>query len=491
MGTKSNQVLSQTQQQVQSLSPQQILLAKLLELPTTELEARIHAEVLDNPALAEGDDNTGNELSSEEEFGDSSNSLYDEAESVLGDYRTEDDIPDYKLREYQTSKGKAVEDIPFSDSVSFYEMLHEQLAEQNLSEQQQIIAEYLVGSLDDDGLLRKPIQAILDELSIYRAIYATEAEVKQVLQVVQELDPAGIGACSVQECLLIQLKRKQKTPLLDLQIRLISEYFDDFTRNNRERIMQQLGINEEVYEEMYAELKRLNPRPGSALGEELGKNYQQIMPDFILTVDEDDNISFVLNDYYLPKLCLDRDFVDLYEKQSDNKQRASKDNGDDASLFMKQKVDAAQQFINAVQQRHHTLTVTMQTIVEMQREFFLEGDEALIKPMVLKDVANRTGLNISTISRVSNSKYVQTSYGIFPLKFFFNDGFTTQDGEELSVREIKQILKELVETEDKRKPYTDEKLAEQLNAKGYPVARRTVAKYREQLNIPVAKLRRK
>ena len=487
MSQGSHQIQTQAQQLAQTLSPHQILVVKLLELPTMELEERVRAEILDNPALEEG-----KELSEQDHDIDTDlneDNLYSNEDLSLGDYRTEDDIPDYKLQEHNRSKGEVAEEIPFSDSVSFYEMLLEQLRMQHLTEEEEVMAEYLIGSLDDDGLLRKSIQTLIDELILYRGIYTNETEVERILSIIQEFDPAGIGARSLQECLLLQLKRKPDSPLKQIEVEIIEKYCDDFTRKNKEKIVQRLSISEETYDEAINELTKLNPRPGSSLGDIVGKNFQQIIPDFLVETEEDVSISLTLNNGNVPELRLSREFNDMLEEFTTNKENQSKESKD-AFFFLKQKVDAAQGFINAIKQRQQTLLTTMQVIIDLQRPFFLEGDETLLKPMILKDVAEKAKLDVSTISRVSNSKYVQTNYGIFPLRFFFNDGYTTEEGEELSIREIKQLLKECVEHENKENPYNDDELADILREKGYPIARRTIAKYRQQLNIPTARLRR-
>ena len=488
-GSRSHQIQSQTQQQLQTLSPQQILVVKLLELPTVELEERVRAEILDNPALEEGREVTES-IETGEELADN-NDLYGNTQEdlSLGDYLTEDDIPDYKLQERNRSWEAAPEEIPFSDSISFYEILMGQLDMQKLSDEQREIAEYLIGSLDDDGFLRKEANALIDELAIYRGIYIDEQELEEVLHIIQDFDPAGIGARDLRECLLLQLKRKPQSPLKDVQLKIVSKYCDDFTRKNKEKIMERLNLTEAEYEEAIGELTKLNPRPGSSLGEIVGKNMQQIVPDFIVEAAEDGSISLTLNDGNVPQLKLSREFSDMLYEQINNKENQSRENTD-AFLFLKQKVDAAQGFISAVKQRQHTLMVTMQAIIDLQRPFFLEGDETLLKPMILKDVAERCKLDISTVSRVSSSKYVQTNYGVYPLRFFFDDGYTTESGEEYSIREIKRILKDCVDHENKEQPYNDDELADILNEKGYSIARRTVAKYRQQLNIPVARLRR-
>lgn len=489
MGQKSQQIQAQSQQQVQTLSPQQILLVKLLELPTVELEERIRGEILDNPALEEGKEKAEQEPDdfdspSEDDY------TYTNEDLSLGDYRTEDDIPDYKLQEHNRSRGETPEEIPFSDSISFYETLKEQLNMQNFSQEEENIAEYIIGSLDDDGLLRKSLNTLYEELAIYRGIYTDVTEIERILKIIQDFDPAGIGARSLQECLLLQIKRKpESSPLKAIQQAIVEKCFDDFTKKNKEKIIQRLNIDEDTYLEAVNELTKLNPRPGSSLGEIIGKNYQQIIPDFIVETDDEGTITLSLNNKNVPELKLSKEFSELLEEHTNNKENQSKESKD-AFLFLKQKVDSAQGFINAVKLRQHTLYTTMQAIIDLQRPFFLEGDEALLKPMILKDVAERAKLDISTISRVSNSKYVQTNFGIYALKFFFSDGFTTEKGEELSVREIKQILKECVEHEDKNAPYTDDELTDILKERGFPIARRTTAKYRQQLNIPIARLRR-
>lgn len=494
MAQGSRQIQSQAQQQIQTLSPQQILVVKLLELPAVELEDRVHAELLENPALEEGkEENTSEENNpaeaSEGEADTEGSTDYDS----LSDYLTEDDIPDYKLQENNRSKGEQAEEVPFSDTTSFYEILREQLGERELTEHQRELAEYLIGSLDDDGLLRKSLESIGDELAIYAGINATEEELKQALKIVQDFDPPGLGARSLQECLLIQICRKKQQYTADLLLateeEIISECYEEFTRKHWDKIIRKLGLDEETFYKALEEITRLNPRPGASLGEAIGRNLQQIVPDFIVETYDDGTINVSLNNRNLPELRMSRNFTEMVEEHTKNKANQTKESKE-AMMFLKQKMDAAQGFIDAVKQRQNTLMATMQAIIDLQRPFFLEGDESLLRPMILKDVAERTKLDISTISRVSNSKYAQTNYGIYPLKFFFNDGYTTEDGEEMSVREIRKILKECIDGENKKKPLTDDELAEILKGKGYPIARRTVAKYRQQLNIPVARLRK-
>ncbi|MBR6433641.1 MAG: RNA polymerase factor sigma-54 [Bacteroides sp.] len=496
MAQGSRQIQTQAQQQIQTLSPQQVLLVKLLELPAVELEDRVRAELLENPALEEGkEEPAADDYSATAETDTLADDAGDTGYDSLDDYLTEDDIPDYKLQENNRSKDERAEEIPFSDTTSFYETLKEQLGERNLDPRQRELAEYLIGSLDDDGLLRKPLGSISDELAIYAGIDASEQELEETLKIIQDFDPAGLGARNLQECLLIQIRRKTEqqhhtpNPLLRIEEDIIAGYYEEFTRKHWDKIRQRLNLEEDLFDRAIKEVCKLNPRPGASLGEAIGKNMQQIVPDFIVETYDDGTVSLTLNNRNVPELRMSRDFTEMVEEHTKNKANQSKESKE-AMMFLKQKMDAAQGFINAVKQRQNTLTTTMQAIINLQRPFFLEGDESLLRPMILKDVAERTGLDISTISRVSNSKYVQTNYGVYPLKFFFNDGYTTEDGEEMSVREIRKILKECVDNEDKKKPYTDDELAEILKEKGYPIARRTVAKYRQQMNIPVARMRR-
>lgn len=485
MAQGSRQIQSHVQQQIQTLSPQQILAVKLLELPAVELEDRIHAELLENPALEEGSEQSaGDELS--ESDPDANDSAEYDAEN---DYLTEDDIPDYKLQDNNRTRKTAVDEIPFSEATSFYELLKNQLNELNLTEHQREITEYLIGSLDDDGLLRKSLDSISDELAIYGGIEATEQELEEALAAIQDFDPPGLGARSLQECLLNQIKRKEDSPLRQIEMDIIDQCYEEFTRKHWDKIKMRLGLSDAVFEEALADITKLNPRPGSSMGEFIGRNMQQIIPDFIVETLDDDTIVVSLNNRNVPELRMNRDFAELLKENVTNKENQSKE-ARDAAAFLRQKLESAQNFIDAVKQRQNTLMSTMQTIVDMQRPFFLEGDEMLIRPMILKDVAERTGLDISTISRVSSSKYVQTNYGVYSLKFFFSDAIVTEDGEEMSVREIKKVLQDCVDNEDKKHPLTDEELADILKEKGFPIARRTVAKYRQQLNIPIARLRK-
>lgn len=483
----SRQIQTQTQRQVQTLSPQQIMVVKLIELPILELEERIRAELLENPALEETSEDSFSEDKMEE--GDSSEHDNEIEYDALKDYLTEDDIPDYKLREPRQTHQNPLEEIPFADSTSFYEVLQDQLREQKITEHQRKLGEYLIGSLDDDGLLRKPLSHIYDELAIYANIETSEEELLEVLNIIQTFDPAGVGARNLQECLLLQIDRKEHSPKTEREKLLVTDFYTEFTKKHWSKIIEQTGWSHSELNEVVKEVTKLNPRPGTTLGDVIGHNTQPIIPDFIVETYEDGEINLILNNKNTPRLRISQDFKNLVNEHVHNKKNQSQ-SSKDALVFMKQKMDSAQGFINAIEQRQNTLLSTMKAIIEWQKPFFYDGDESLLRPMILKDIAEKTGLDISTISRVSNSKYVQTNHGIYPLKFFFNDAYTTKDGEEMSVREIKNALEKCVDEEDKQAPLTDDALAELLKEQGYPIARRTVAKYRQQLNIPVARLRK-
>jgi RNA polymerase sigma-54 factor len=482
------------QSQTLTLSPQQMLVVKLLELPTVEMEERVHAELLDNPALEEGRDESHDDTDDacpddNQHDADEGNTDYD----TTDDYLNDDDIPDYKLQDHNRSRSEQAEEIPISDAASFYDTLREQLGMQSLSEHQQELADYIIGSLDDDGMLRKPLDAMVDDLAIYAGINTDIDELTSVLGIIQELDPAGIGARSLQECLSLQIKRKREADpdnkMLALEARIISECYDEFTRKRWEKMAEKLATDEQIIAAAIADITKLNPRPGASMGDAIRGNMQQIVPDFFVETYDDGTVNVSLNSRNTPELRLNNEFATILEENTRNQANQSKESRE-AYIFVKQKLDAAQGFIDAVKQRRGTMLKTMQTIVDLQRPFFADGDESLLRPMILKDVAERCHLDISTISRVTNSKYVQTNFGIYPLKYFFSDGYTTDSGQELSVREVRRIIKECIDSEDKKSPLTDDELAEILRGKGFQMARRTVAKYRQQLNIPVARLRR-
>lgn len=377
----------------------------------------------------------------------------------------------------------------YGDTTSFYDKLKEQMDMQILTDKEKQIMEYLIGSLDEDGLLRKDLDSICDELIIYHNIDVSEKEIEHVLHKLQSFDPAGVGGRSLQECLLLQVKRLPKGVLRKTMEEVFEDYFDEFTKKHWDKIKSGLELNETQLETLKDEIRKLNPKPGASLGETDGRNMQQINPDFIVDTADDGTITFTLNRGNMPELTVSPSFTDMietYKKHKDQMSRKDKE----ALLYAKEKVDKAQGFIEAIKQRRHTLIITMKAIIDIQRQFFLDGDEADLKPMILKDVAERTKLDISTISRVRIEKYVQTKWGIFPLKFFFTDSYTTEDGEELSTRKIKIALQHLIENEDKKKPLSDDAISKVMKEKGFPIARRTVAKYREQLGIPVARLRK-
>ncbi len=493
-------------QQTQTLSPQQLQLVRLLELPALEMEERTRAELQDNPALEEvrddslhaADEMPENEPGDEEDMGEIRPEVpepdSDDTDFSLGDYLTEDDIPPYKLRQATGVAPTRAEDIPFSEASSFYELLTEQLGERTLSPKQRQLAEYLIGSLDDDGLLRKPLGEIADELAIYMGIDATEEELLQALRVLQDFDPPGLAARDLRECLQLQLRRLPRTPQRATAETILNRCYPEFTRRRTDLIAQRLGITPQEAEAAYEEITRLNPRPGNALGEAPGKAAQAIVPDFIVEVGEEDgSLQVSLNDQRIPRLAVNAEYVRMLqdEERASSARATAAGPRRDALLFLKQKVESAKGFISAVQQRRQTLLSTMRAIVDLQASFFREGDESLLRPMTLRDVAQRTGLDISTISRVSNSKWVQTPYGLYSLKHFFTDGYTLESGEETTSREIRRILKEHIDQEDKSHPLTDEELCALLQQKGYPLARRTVAKYRMQMQIPVARLRKR
>ena len=479
----SVQIQTQGQQmlQTQSLSPLQVMIARLLQLTTIEMEERVRGEVIENPALDIGPDNDNIDLEEPE---------YDEGgkesgeELIMGDYRSEDDIPDYKLNGQPQSVEQQAN--AYANIQSFYDYLIDQLHEQPLDEEQTAIGEYIIGSLDEDGLLHKSLLTIADELAIYHGINTEENCIEKVLNVIQQFEPAGLGARNLQECLLLQLERKEPTPSIVKQQQLLEQCFDEFTHKRWDKIEKKLEWPTEEVEAVIAEIVKLNPRPGSSFGESVEKSYGQIVPDFIVDTYDDNIINLSLNNSNTPQLHVSRDFMQMLDEQSASNNADSRN----AAQFLKQKIEAARDFINAVQQREHTLTTTMQAIIDLQRPFFLEGDESLLRPLILKDVAEKTGLDISTVSRATINKYVQTNYGIFPLRYFFSEGIANNEGEEVSIKEVHKLLKELVDKEDKTNPLTDEQLMNALAEQGFSVARRTIAKYREQLHIPVARMRK-
>jgi RNA polymerase sigma-54 factor len=470
----------------QRLSPQQIQLMKLLQVPTMELDQRIKQELEENPALEEGAD----ELE-EEEF-DSQDEEYDDDEKEYDDdfdisEYFDDDTPDYKTQVNNTSKDDEERAVPLSVDSSFQEKLSEQLLLLDLDDTQYLIAETIIGNLDESGYLNREVEAIVDDLAFSANVMVTEEEIEEVLIQIQELDPAGIGARDLRECLLLQLRRTQEGNItLYTARKILEDHFEEFTKKHYDKIQKKLEIPDEDLKDAIDAIIRLNPKPGGSL-KETSKSVQQIIPDFLIT-DMEGRIELTINGRNTPDLKVSKEYEQLLRGYAEGAKTSKSDK--DALTFVKSKLDGAKWFIDAIRQRQQTLFTTMHAIMDYQREFFLTGDETKMKPMILKDIAEVVGLDISTVSRVANSKFVQTAYGVYSLKYFFSESLSTDSGEEVSTREVKKILSDAIDAESKKKPLTDEHLAKILNDKGYNIARRTIAKYREQLNIPVARLRK-
>lgn len=491
--------LSQSLQQklLQKLSPQQIQLMKLLQVPTANLEERIKEELEENPALevSEEDHEDQFELEQKDEFEsqdeeyepDGSEDEYDNID--ISEYVGEDDgeIADYKLRDDNYPEADDNKVVPYRIETSFHEHLLEQLGMLKLDDRERKIAEQIVGSIDDDGYLRRDAAAIVDDLAFRQNVDSNEQEIENVVKLIQHFDPAGVGARDLQECLLLQLNRQKALGKeVEKAIEVLTHYFDEFTKKHYDKIQRGLNLSDEALKEVIGQIIRLTPKPGGNHGD-INKAESYVVPDFFV-YNNGGRLELTLNSKNAPDLRISEGYRDMlreYEKGSKKDKRQK-----EAVLFIKQKIDAAKWFIDAIKQRQHTLTSVMETIMDYQREFFYTGDETTLRPMILKDIAERTGLDISTVSRVANSKFVQTEFGTYRLKFFFSESLSTDSGEEVSTREVKKILSDLIEGESKKKPLSDEKLTELLQEKGYNIARRTVAKYREQLNIPVARLRK-
>ena len=474
----------QIQKQQQKLSPLQIQQIKLLELTGLEIEDRINQELEDNPALEELSD-AETEKQPEDalsEFEQDDN--FSQEDMLLGDYRTEDDIPDYKLQQTYYSDKNYREDIPYSESESFQDFLLNQLHLKDLPEDKMIIGEYLIGNMDENGYIRRKPETISDDLLFQYGKEIPVSIIQEVLQVVQEMDPPGVGAADLQECLLIQLKRKEQTQIRKRAIRILEHNFEAFSKKQYDKIIRSTNINEDELKEIIKEITLLNPKPGNTWESAMVTKMTQITPDFFVEANNGELI-FYMQEQHIPELRVSREYNDMLNNYSNTKGKQS-----EAFDFVKQKVDSAKWFIDAIKQRNTTLRKTMEAIIQIQKDFFLTGEESNLKPMILKDVSERCGYDKSTVSRVSNSKYVQTNFGVYPLKYFFSEAMLNEEGEEISTREIKAILKKCVDEEDKLKPLNDDLLVKELKTKGYEVARRTVAKYREQLNIPVARLRK-
>lgn len=493
-------MLNQRLQQklLQKLSPQQILLMKLLQIPSVALEQRIKQEIEENPALEETDEDDLISTDTEyEEPDDSDDYDQDKEEEIdtknsddefdLDDYiADDDDIPAYKLNANNYSPDDEKREVPFVSGNSFHDLLFSQLGMRDLTEKQEQIASYIIGNIDDSGYLNREISAMVDDLAFAMNIQATKDEILEMLYVIQDMEPYGVGARNLQECLLVQLKKKEDPgPDNDLAIQLLERHFNEFTKKHYDKIIKKAHITEQQLKNAIDEILKLNPKPGNSHSDSPRTNHY-ILPDFFI-FNNNGSLEFQLNTRNTPELRLNRTYVDMLEDYSNSK---NKSQHKDAISFVKQKIDSAKWFIDAIRQRHNTLQITMQAIMNYQRDYFMTGDETKLRPMILKDIAEIVNLDISTISRVANSKYVQTPFGTFLLKSFFSESMQTESGEEVSTREIKKILSDCIEAEEKNKPLTDEELTKILKEKGYNIARRTVAKYREQLNIPVARLRK-
>ncbi|MDR1883942.1 MAG: RNA polymerase factor sigma-54 [Prevotella sp.] len=474
--------------QQQKLSPLQMQVIRLTELPVIELEERIKQELEDNPALEEGFEQIDDALEFAEDLNPEDDGNISPEELTLGDYMNEDDIPDFQLRDNNKHASGKQDEIPFSVAASLHEYLIEQLGECELDEDDGKIAEYIIGNIDENGYLDRSLSAISDDLVFQQNLDIPVPKLEEILKMIQDFEPAGIGARNLQECLLLQLKRREESAAANLAIKMINGYFDEFSKRRYDKIIRQLDIDETELKEAIQEITALNPKPGNNWGDSMSITLSTIVPDFIVETYNGE-LLLSMNNRNIPDLRVSREYSDLLKGYADNKESMSADNKN-AVLFVKQKLDSARWFIDAIKQRQDTLQRTMQAILDMQYDFFLTGDEAQLKPMILKDVAQYTKFDISTISRVSNSKYVQTNFGVYPLKYFFSESMQTDTGEEISSREVKAILKECIGNEDKIKPLTDDRLSEILKEKGYVIARRTVAKYREQMNLPVARLRK-
>jgi RNA polymerase sigma-54 factor len=491
---------------LQKLSPQQIQLMKMLQLPTIALEQRIKEELEANPALEEGreededepiqeqedndpieDDNEEKPQKDDEITGDENeeekiSSL--EKDTDIDEYFEDDEFPDYKLAANNTSADEDRKEVPIISGAGFQDLLLSQLGMQELDERRHAIAAYLIGNLDDDGYLRRELSSIVDDIAFAQNIVTTEKELAELLQIIQQFDPPGIGARDLRECLLLQLKRKPSTFLTEQAIRIVRDMMEEFSRKHYDKMAKRLDVDDEMLKEIIHEIIHLNPRPGDSVVDTKG-SVMQITPDFIINV-VDDKLELSLNSRNAPDLKVSKEYSRMMGDYASRKDRTSKE----ALSFVRQKVENARWFIDAIRQRQETLLFTMNAIMEYQYEYFLEGDETKLKPMILKDIADRVGMDISTISRVANSKYVQTEFGTFLLKTFFSESLSTDSGEEVSSREVKKILSDCIAAEDKKKPLTDDRLCKILKEKGYNIARRTVAKYREQLEISVARMRK-
>ena len=470
----------------QKLSPQQIQLMKLIQLPTQAFEQKIKQELEENPALDSGKEEVKDEFDEFNNTEDEYDNETIETEVNIDEYLSDDEIPEYRLSANNYSVDDEDKQVPYASGTSFNQYLKNQLNTFRLNEEEREVAEFIVGSLDESGYLRRSLEDLMDDLAFTQNVYTTEEKIEAVLLTVQDLDPAGVGARSLDECLIIQLRRKSPTKSIEHAILILEKSFDHFSKKHYKKLMAKFHISEEELKNAIQEIEGLNPKPGGSYASNT-KIVEHVVPDFTIRIVEGE-LELSLNGRNAPELKVSRDYSNMLKgyKASKEKTKAQKD----AVMFIKQKLDAAKWFIEAVMQRQQTLFVTMSSIMNYQKEYFLSGDERSLRPMILKDIAEEIGMDVSTVSRVANSKYVDTPYGTKLIKEFFSESMTNDQGEEVSTREIKKILEMVISEENKKKPLTDEKLAGILKEKGYPIARRTVAKYREQLDLPVARLRK-
>ena len=469
----------------QKLSPQQIQLMKLIELPLQELEERLSREIEENPALESGKENEDDFYENESDYGDDSNS--DENDINVEDYLSDDDIPDYRLKTNNYSEDDEEKSMPFISGLSFNQFLKNQLSTFSLSEEDQKIAEFLVGSVDQSGYIRTELIDIVDDLAFTMGVYTDLDSTERILKKIHLLDPPGVGARDLKECLVIQLKRKNNSKSVESAINILENHFELFIKKHYQKIIQKINITEDELRESIKKIEKLNPKPGSAFSEPTKIN-STIIPDFKIEII-DNQLVLNLNSRNAPELFVSNEYKNMLSGYQENK-KVSKSQKQAVS-FIKQKLDAAKWFIEAINQRNQTLLITMKTIMDFQKKYFLTGDESNLKPMILKDIAEKIDMDISTISRVANSKYVDTPYGIKLIKSFFSEGITNDKGIEVSTIEIKKELQSIIDNENKSKPFTDDELTKKINEKGYPIARRTVAKYREMIGAPVERLRKK
>ena len=473
---------------LQKLSPQQIQLMKLIQLPTQAFEQRLKQEIEENPALENGKDESGDDDSfednNEDEYNDSEN---DSDDINIDEYLSDDEIPSYKTQANNYSADDDDKSIPYAGGTTFNQQLLNQLHTYRFTEQEEIIAEFLIGSIDESGYIRREIEDIIDDLAFTQNISTEVEEVLKLLKIVQELDPAGVGARDLKECLLLQLRRKAEKPSRTLAINILDKAFESFVKKHYKKLLQKFSISEIELKDAILEIEKLNPKPGGAF---IGSNKiaEQIVPDFTILITEGE-LDLTLNSRNAPELHVSNEYNNMMKGYKDSKTKSKSQK--DAVIFIKQKLDAAKWFIDAIKQRQQTLLLTMNAIMHYQSEYFLSGDERKLRPMILKDIADQINMDVSTVSRVANSKYVSTPYGTKLIKEYFSESMKNDQGEDVSTKEIKKILETVIIEENKKKPLTDDKLSELLKEKGYPIARRTVAKYREQLDIPVARLRKK